>query len=410
MPFSTHELPAATCPITQEIMEDPVVCADGHSYERSAITQWLLSRDTSPCTNTPLAHRNVVPNYALRNLIAEVRGVRRPITLEEHVAAAKPCTPEELDEDATGPASGTAPTQEDASSTEGSGNILQTTGPRRDEETASAPAHAAEAAQPINPSKAVCRRPCAKRVSQAAVGKNALHWAMVEGSQAEQRQLWLLLNAELASQPDQGGNLPLHYAASAGVSAAVVVACALAFMDGLEWVNKTGRTPLDIAQLEGHLGLAAVLEGMRNRHSNDLHSSFAAGATQEEQQLQLLRCRPELAAQRDAEGNLPLHVAAVTGVSSRALEECVRTYPDGPTTRNDEGFYAHQLALERGHARLAERLATHAGRQLPSKPVNSVLAKAARASVTSTTTTTTTSEALSRPELLNEDAAPTDGS
>jgi len=374
-PLSSNELPAAMCPITQEIMEDPVVCADGHSYERSAITQWLLARDTSPCTNTPLAHRNVVPNYALRNLIAEVRGVRRPITLEEHVAAAKPCTPEELDEDATGPASGTAPTLEDA--TNESPISIVSTAPRRDEETASAPAHAAEAAQPINPSKAVCRRPApALNKTQVSVGKNALHWAMVEGAQSEQRQLWLLLNAELAAQPDQGGNLPLHYAASAGASAAVVVACALAFMEGLEWVNKTGRTPLDIAQLEGNLGLAAVLEGMRNRHSNDLHSSFAAGSSQEEQQLQLLRCRPELAAQRDGDGNLPLHVAATAGASSRALEECVRTFPDGPITRNDEGFLAHQLALERGHARLAERLATHAGKQLPPKPVNSVLAKA----------------------------------
>ena len=74
-------------------MEDPVVCADGHSYERAAITQWLLARDTSPCTNAPLLHKNVVPNHALRNLIAEVRGVRRPITLEEHVAAATPCCP-----------------------------------------------------------------------------------------------------------------------------------------------------------------------------------------------------------------------------------------------------------------------------------------------------------------------------
>jgi len=353
-----------------------VVCADGHSYERNAITQWLLARDTSPCTNTPLAHRNVVPNYALRNLIAEVRGVRRPITLEEHVAAAKPCTPEELDEDATGPASATAPTMEDATN-DAAGTMESSTTLRHDEETASAPAHAAEAAQPINPSKAVCRRPVTSQ--KRSIGKNALHWAMVEGPQAEQRQLWLLLNAELASQPDQGGNLPLHYAASAGVSAAVVVACALAFMDGLEWVNKTGRTPLDVAQLEGHLGLAGILEGMRNRHCNDLHVSFAAGTSQEEQQLQLLRCRPELAAQRDAKGNLPIHVAAVSGASGIALEECVRTFPDGPNTRNDEGFLAYQLALERGHSNLAEKLASYAGKQLPPKPVNSVLAKAARA-------------------------------
>ena len=98
MTSSVHQCPAAICPITQDVMEDPVVCADGHSYERAAITQWLLARDTSPCTNAPLLHKNVVPNHALRNLIAEVRGVRRPTTLEEHVAAATPCCPEELDD------------------------------------------------------------------------------------------------------------------------------------------------------------------------------------------------------------------------------------------------------------------------------------------------------------------------
>mmetsp|Transcript_53656 Transcript_53656/g.116997 ORF Transcript_53656/g.116997 Transcript_53656/m.116997 type:complete len:406 (+) Transcript_53656:470-1687(+) len=392
MPLNSTELPAAICPITQEIMEDPVVCADGHSYERSAITQWLLARETSPCTNTPLAHRNVVPNYALRNLIAEVRGVRRPVTLEEHLAAAKPCSPEDHGEDSTGPACGTAPTVEEETN-DGVCSLLAGT-PRHDEETASAPAHAAEAAQPINPSKALCRRPVPemKRKIKPSVGKNALHWAMVEGPQAEQRQLWLLLNTELAAQADQGGNLPIHYAASAGVSAAVVVACALAFMDGLEWVNKTGRTPLDIAQLEGHLGIAAVLEGMRNRHSNDLHIAFAAGGAEEEQQLQLLRCRPELAAQRDAEGNLPLHIAAVAGVPAQVVDECVRVFPDGPTTRNDEGFLAHQLALERGHAKLAEKLATHAGKPLPPKPVNSVLAKAARTSTTALVCTADASE------------------
>ena len=39
-------------------------------------------------------------------------------------------------------------------------------------------------------------------------------------------------------QPDQGGNLPIHYAASAGVSTIVIVGCAVAYMDGLEWRNK----------------------------------------------------------------------------------------------------------------------------------------------------------------------------
>ena len=72
-------------------------------------------------------------------------------------------------------------------------------------------------------------RPIGAKATRARpVGKNALHWAMVEGLQAEQKQLRLLLNPELAAQPDQGGNLPLHYAASAGASTAATVACTLA--------------------------------------------------------------------------------------------------------------------------------------------------------------------------------------
>lgn len=43
-----------TCPITREIMEDPVVTADGHSYERRAIEEWLQRKWTSPVTGQRL--------------------------------------------------------------------------------------------------------------------------------------------------------------------------------------------------------------------------------------------------------------------------------------------------------------------------------------------------------------------
>ena len=127
---------------------------------------------------------------------------------------------------------------------------------------------------------------------------------------------------------------------------------------------------------------------MRNRHRNDLHVSFAAGAASEEEQLKLLECRPEHAAQRDYEGNLPLHVSAIVGASERAVDSCIQAHPDGPSTRNDAGFLPYQLALERGHALLAERLASHAGKQLPPKRVNSVLAHAACAAPLSGDTVT----------------------
>ena len=70
------------CPITQELMEDPVIAADGHTYERSAIQRWLQRRQTSPKAGTPLESATLFPNHLLRRLILEWR--------EERQAAARP--------------------------------------------------------------------------------------------------------------------------------------------------------------------------------------------------------------------------------------------------------------------------------------------------------------------------------
>ena len=61
------------CPISQALMVDPHVCADGHSYEHDAISAWLERHDTSPQTNLPLAHKHLVPNITLRNAIGAFR-------------------------------------------------------------------------------------------------------------------------------------------------------------------------------------------------------------------------------------------------------------------------------------------------------------------------------------------------
>ena len=59
------------CPITQDIMVDPVVASDGFSYEREAINQVLSQPEPlSPMTREPLLS-NVFPNRNLKNRIAE---------------------------------------------------------------------------------------------------------------------------------------------------------------------------------------------------------------------------------------------------------------------------------------------------------------------------------------------------
>ena len=62
---------AFCCPITQLLMADPVVTCDGHTYERSSITDWLARRATSPLTGEPLVHTNLVANTMARGLIRE---------------------------------------------------------------------------------------------------------------------------------------------------------------------------------------------------------------------------------------------------------------------------------------------------------------------------------------------------
>eukprot|EP00743_Colponemidia_sp_Colp-15_P012734 GILK01014586.1.p1 GENE.GILK01014586.1~~GILK01014586.1.p1 ORF type:complete len:389 (-),score=38.63 GILK01014586.1:53-1219(-) len=58
------------CPITHEIMRDPVVAEDGHSYERTEIERWFTAGNlTSPVTNSLLADLTLRPNFTLRNVI-----------------------------------------------------------------------------------------------------------------------------------------------------------------------------------------------------------------------------------------------------------------------------------------------------------------------------------------------------
>ncbi|CAL5013073.1 unnamed protein product [Urochloa decumbens] len=60
------------CPITLEIMTDPVIVASGQTYERRSIQKWLDSGErTCPKSRQPLAHLSLAPNYALKNLILQ---------------------------------------------------------------------------------------------------------------------------------------------------------------------------------------------------------------------------------------------------------------------------------------------------------------------------------------------------
>ncbi len=58
------------CPINGTLMRNPVMCTDGHSYEKCAIDEWFKRSNKSPLTNVPIS-TILIPNITLRKSIEE---------------------------------------------------------------------------------------------------------------------------------------------------------------------------------------------------------------------------------------------------------------------------------------------------------------------------------------------------
>lgn len=61
-----------TCPLTKKRFEVPVICADGHTYEKGALCKHFTSSrgHTSPTTGENLAHPRMVSNQAVVMLLS----------------------------------------------------------------------------------------------------------------------------------------------------------------------------------------------------------------------------------------------------------------------------------------------------------------------------------------------------
>jgi serine/threonine protein kinase len=59
------------CPILQEVMEDPYIAADGHTYEQRAIRAWLREHEISPVTKQKLPNLFIIPNHSLHAAIQQ---------------------------------------------------------------------------------------------------------------------------------------------------------------------------------------------------------------------------------------------------------------------------------------------------------------------------------------------------
>ncbi|XP_055817074.1 U-box domain-containing protein 44-like [Solanum dulcamara] len=69
------------CPITHEVMTDPVETPSGHTFERCAIEKWLAEGNLCPVTSTPLNNTMMRPNKTLRQSIEEWKDRNTMITI-----------------------------------------------------------------------------------------------------------------------------------------------------------------------------------------------------------------------------------------------------------------------------------------------------------------------------------------
>lgn len=79
MPVPPEEL---RCPISLQLMYDPVIIASGQTYERICIEKWFGDgHNTCPKTQQQLSHLSLTPNYCVKGLVAswcEQNGVPIP--------------------------------------------------------------------------------------------------------------------------------------------------------------------------------------------------------------------------------------------------------------------------------------------------------------------------------------------
>jgi len=61
------------CPVTFEIMEDPVICSDGYTYERKVILN--LPNSISPLTRQQIDKNNLIPNRNLKDAIERYKSL-----------------------------------------------------------------------------------------------------------------------------------------------------------------------------------------------------------------------------------------------------------------------------------------------------------------------------------------------
>ncbi|PWA79276.1 plant U-box 8 [Artemisia annua] len=74
------------CPISLELMSEPVIISSGHTFDRRSIQRWLdAGHRTCPITNLPLSDSPIlIPNHALKSLISSYNNLHHQKPISNH--------------------------------------------------------------------------------------------------------------------------------------------------------------------------------------------------------------------------------------------------------------------------------------------------------------------------------------
>ncbi|XP_052179290.1 U-box domain-containing protein 26-like [Diospyros lotus] len=82
------------CPISLELMRDPVTVCTGQTYDRTSIESWVATGNiTCPVTRAPLTDFTLIPNHTLRRLIQEWCVANRSFGVERIPTPKQPADP-----------------------------------------------------------------------------------------------------------------------------------------------------------------------------------------------------------------------------------------------------------------------------------------------------------------------------
>lgn len=82
------------CPISLELMRDPVTVCTGQTYDRSSIESWVATGNTTcPVTRAPLTDFTLIPNHTLRRLLQDWCVANRSFGIERVPTPKQPADP-----------------------------------------------------------------------------------------------------------------------------------------------------------------------------------------------------------------------------------------------------------------------------------------------------------------------------